>query len=125
MTKKKCYATLFIRRLELQVNLGWRKKERNQEQAIELDLDIRFPKLPKACITDNLDDTICYAQLIEAIRNSIATKNFKLIEHLSAEIYTIAKAHLPKQSKLNVRLTKYPNIEGLNDGVCFSYGDEK
>jgi dihydroneopterin aldolase len=123
MTKKR-YATLSIRHLELHVNLGWRKKERSHEQAILLDLDIRFPSLPKACMTDDLEDTVCYAQLIEEIRTQVATKNYKLIEHLSAEIYTIAKTHLPKKSQLNVRIIKYPKVEGLTDGVCFSYGDE-
>jgi len=117
-------ATLHVRRLELNVNLGWRSQERKQEQAIELDLDIQYPSLPKACETDDLQDTVCYAQLTDAIRQQISHKNYRLVEHLSAEIYTIAKAHLPQETKLMVRLTKYPKIEGLIGGVCFDYGDE-
>lgn len=124
MAVKKCYAKLHIRKLELNVNLGWRNPERKLEQGIELDLEISFPLPPKACVTDNLDGTICYAELIEVIRNEIRTKKYRLVEHLCVEIYTIVKSNLPKKSKLKVRLTKYPKIQGLTNGVCFDYGDE-
>ena len=117
-------ANLYVRRLELSVNLGWRSPERKQEQAVELDLDIHYPNLPKACETDELNDTVCYAQLTDVIRKHIAKKHYRLVEHLSAEIYTIAKSHLPLEVKLRVRLTKYPKIEGLKGGVCFDYGDD-
>jgi len=125
MLKQKLRSTLCIRSLELQVNLGWRNKERQQEQAVFLDMRIEFQLPPKACVSDKLNDTICYAELIQDIRNKIAVKNYRLIEHLSAEIYRITKAQLPNESTLKVRITKFPKIDGLQEGVCFDYGDEK
>lgn len=125
MAAKKCYTKLYIRKLELSVNLGWRNPERKLKQGIELDLEISFPLPPKACVTDNLDDTLCYDELISTLREKIRTKKYRLVEHLCAEIYTLTKSHLPKKSKLNVKLTKYPKIQGLINGVCFAYGDEQ
>lgn len=117
------HTTLTIRGLELNVFLGWRSPERKQEQPVLLDMTIRFPTVPKACESDDLKDTICYAVLIERIRLALSQKKYKLVEHLSADIYAVAKANLPEQSQLLVRLTKFPKIEGLMGGVCFDYGD--
>jgi dihydroneopterin aldolase len=114
---------LYIRSLELNLNLGWRSKERGSEQAVFMDMEIRFKEIPEACTTDNLKDTICYAELIEKIRAHTEAKQYRLIEHLTKDIYTLAKQHLPKEADINVRLTKYPRIDGLKDGVCFEYGD--
>lgn len=125
MPKTKLYSTLSVRSLELTVNLGWRTSERKHEQPVLLDLIMRFPSTPpKACASDQLDDTVCYAALIEHIRNVIAKKKYRLLEHLSADIYHAAKSQLPKSCRLNVRITKFPKIDGLMGGVNFDYGDE-
>ncbi len=115
--------SLQIRQLELHVNLGWRKKERGKEQAVFLDLDIFFPSMPKACLTDELDDTFCYAKLIEHLREKISEKSYRLIEHLCRDIYQHAKNFLETKSNLRVCITKYPNIPGLGH-VSFCYEDE-
>lgn len=117
------HSRLTIRDLELNVNLGWPEKERLQEQRVLLDIEIRFLQPLKACMTDNLQDTICYATLTQTLRNEISGKKFSLIEHLAHTLYQILKSQLPEQTHLNVRLTKYPNIEGLLSGVSFDYGD--
>ena len=115
---------LSIRNLELNINLGWRLKERRQEQAILLDIDIYFAKPPKAVKTDQLEDTICYATLIEAIRENLGEKKYKLVEHLSYDIYQLIKMRLSQKAQIMVRVTKHPQIKGLIDGVCFHYGDK-
>lgn len=114
---------LTLRNLELRVNLGWPDKERLQEQVVLLDIEIEFPETPKACITDNLADTLCYSTLTQHIRANIAAKNFYLIEHLSYEIYQLIQSQLPDSAKMNVRITKHPNIDGLLGGVSFAYGE--
>lgn len=116
---------LHIHSLELNLNLGWRTKERALEQAIFLDMDIHFPTPPEACHTDDLDDTVCYAKLIEEIREKTSAKQYKLVEHLSADIYHLAKKHMPVNACINIRITKYPQIAGLKNGVSFEYGDKK
>lgn len=123
MPLKKIHSMLQLRGLELSVNLGWRKKERGAEQAVLLDIDIHFPHAPQACLTDDLQDTVCYAQLIQAIRLQSASKHFHLIEHLATDIYHFVKTHLPTNTKISVRITKYPKIAGLTGGACFCYED--
>jgi FolB domain-containing protein len=119
------HSHLSIRGLDLRVNLGWRSKERAEEQAILLDMDIAFPEPPKACETDHLRDSVCYAAITETIRKQLGDKKFRLVEHLSRDIYHIVKPLLPITATLMVRVTKFPNryIAGLTNGICFSYGD--
>lgn len=119
------HSELHIHNLELYLNLGWRNKERAQEQAVLLDIDFYFPAPPKACNTDNLEDTICYAKLIEEIRTTISAKHYRLIEHVSADIYQLVKQQLPENVILSLRITKFPRISGLKQGVSFVYGDKR
>ena len=75
-------------------------------------------------MSDNLEHTLCYDRLTSEIRDKINTKEFNLIEHLSYEIYQIIKSQIQNQAKISVHITKDPQIQGLMDGVCFSYSDE-
>jgi FolB domain-containing protein len=117
------FSTLHIKQLSLSVNLGWRNKERDQEQSVFLDMIIRFQEPPQACKSDDLDDTQCYATLITHIRQTIDAKHYKLVEYLTADIYQIALSVLPSNTKLQIAITKFPQIGGLNGGVTFHYGD--
>lgn len=115
--------SLSLRGLELSVRLGWPDNERKEPQTVQVDIDIAFPSPPKACETDHLDDTFCYAKLSALMREKIAARSIHLIEYLSHEIYHIVKSTLPPDTKITVRIYKHPKIEGLTQGVCFSYGD--
>lgn len=115
--------TLSINKLELQVHLGWSEEERQGKQSVFIDIEIRYPDILRACLTDQLADTVCYHQLVDLIREKITPRPFHLIEHLSYEIYQITYPLLPEKSALSVRVLKHPQIEGVKDGVCFSYGD--
>lgn len=118
-------ARFLIRGIELCLFLGWPDAERLDEQVVLLDLEITLPAPPHACVTDNLKDTVCYADLITAVHHHLGTRVFRLIEHVSYEIYQLIKPRLPKGAALSVHLTKHPKIQGLSGGVCFSYEDEK
>ncbi len=116
---------LQIRQLDLQLNLGWRSKERAKEQGILLDIDLDFPCAPTACETDHLDNTVCYDQLIQTIRQQLGDKHYRLVEHLGRDIYMIVKSQLPANTSAAIHITKFPKIAGLTGGVCFTYGDIK
>lgn len=115
-------AHLQIRQIHLPVNLGWRTKERSEEQNVLLDIDIYFKNPPAACETDHLDNTICYDQLIQTLYRQLSDKHYRLIEHLARDIYEIINASLPKDASAVVHLAKFPKVTGLTGGVCFSYG---
>lgn len=117
-------SSLLISGLELSVHLGWPDKERLHKQLVLLDVDIWFPKPPKACTTDKLDDTLCYSKLIQTIREKTTGKRFHLIEHLCSEVYKIVKPLLPSKAKVIIRIIKHPKIPGLTGSVRFSYWDD-
>lgn len=120
MTTNKLQGWLQVKDLELKVNLGWRDKEQLEPQAILCNFEILFENEPSATLTDNLADTICYDNLIKKIRQQIADKKYRLIEHLAKEIYNIVKANLPQNTHAKVTIAKKPKIEGLLGGVTYT-----
>lgn len=119
----KNYNTLNINQLAINISLGWPDDERARLQEVLIDIHINCPTTPKACETDHLDDTHCYRQLIEKLRTHLTTKPFKLIEHVTREIYVFTKAGLPEDYQVHVSLTKKPMITGLGS-VTFHHGDQ-
>ena len=104
--------------------MGWHESERETKQPILLDLLLRFPQPPKACITDQLADTYCYAALTEKINNYLQGRHFRLLEHVGQQIYQLLKATLGENNSLSIRVFKKPPLPNVTQGVSFSYGDE-
>lgn len=117
-------SSLLISGLELSVHLGWPEEERLQKQTVLLDVDIWFPEPPKACVSDRLDDTVCYANLINEIHKKTKARKFRLIEHLASEVYKTIKSLLPEKTRVIVRVNKTPDVQGLKGSVRFSYWDD-
>jgi 7,8-dihydroneopterin aldolase/epimerase/oxygenase len=114
---------LVMHQLEIEVSLGWGEEERSQKQIVWVDLHIDFKNPPKATETDHLDDTYCYHTLAHRIVKNISEREFRLIEHLSFEIYTIAKTFFGENALTQAGVTKKPDISYPNQGVTFWYGD--
>jgi len=121
--KKLKYSRLDIRGLELNIHLGWHESEQQQSQIVLLDVTINFVEPPAACASDHLDDAYCYAKLSALIREKTANQRYRLIEHLSHEIYQIVKPIFKDQAHIGIGITKQPSIPNLRDGVSFYYGD--
>lgn len=115
------YNLLAINGLELNTFLGWPDEERLQKQTVWLDVKMRFATAPKACVSDDLNDTVCYQHLIAELRQHLADKQFKLVEHLTHEIYTFIESAVPKETAIFITLTKRPPINGLGN-VTYHYG---
>ena len=56
-------SVLKVEHLELQIHLGWTAAEREVRQRVLLNIEFYFLELPKAALTDELNDTICYAAI--------------------------------------------------------------
>ena len=121
----KNYSIMQLNALELSVNLGWPKGERNKSQIVALDVTIYFPTPPKGCVTDQLEDTCCYDTLIHSIKQGIADRDFRLLEHLAHEIHQIITQNVPPELLIYVKLTKHPAILNLTGGVTFCYGNKE
>lgn len=113
---------LKVNQLKLSIHLGWSEKERKHEQQVALSFTIDMPT-PKACLTDELTDTVCYDALIKKIQAHVKNKEYRLIEYFSQDMYQLVKSELPKKSQLQITVTKKPKIAAFNDTVSFTYGD--
>lgn len=108
----------------LAVHLGCEAEERAVAQAVDLSLVIEFATPPEACASDTLADTVCYAELAAAAREHCAPREFRLIEHLAAELREIVRARLPHDAGLVLTVTKLaPPVPGLTGGVRFTIDD--
>ena len=125
MLQKNKSARLVLNKLEFLVYLGWTPAERTKRQKITVDIDIQFANLPRACITDSLHDTFCYDTLNQTITKKIDKKTFRLLEHLTFEIYSIVKHFLNLKNKTTICVTKYPDSFLKSAGVSFFYSDNR
>ncbi|EKD72379.1 MAG: dihydroneopterin aldolase [uncultured bacterium] len=120
----KNHAYITLNGLELSVNLGWPQGERIKQQMITADVTLFFAAPPTACVTDQLADTYCYDKLVASIKTNLATRHFRLLEHLGHEIYQLIKQQITSDVRVQVHLTKKPAILHLTGGVTFCYGDK-
>lgn len=116
---------LSLEGIRLDVRLGVGPEERAWPQAVELCLAIRFASLPEACRTDRIEDTVCYARLVEVARDLCDGREFRLIERLAAELHARLRAELPEGAGLWIEVTKLaPPLEGVQGGARFALGDD-
>lgn len=116
-------SSLYINGFELHVHLGLSDEERAQPQTVVLDIQLKFSEPPKACATDQLEDTYCYSTLTQWIAKQLQEKQFHLLEHLAHEIYQLIKNHISDQTQIQLCITKFPPIAGLTGGASFAFGD--
>lgn len=117
-------STLTLEKLYLEIHLGATEDERNIPQKVFIFLTLFFPEAPKACISDNLDDTICYHKLCTAIQTYCTEKHFNMIEHLGYQIYTVARELILSPIKIHIKVEKCnPPIEYLLGSAIFTYTD--
>lgn len=118
------HSSIGLRRLRFAVKLGWGEEERKTPQFVFFDIQLRFPALPKGCITDELNETVCYGEMSGVVRQICQQGEFRLIEHLGYRVYSAVKEFIPPRHLLWVKITKEkPPVPELLDGSTFSLGD--
>lgn len=103
-----------IRGLRLSGICGVLEHEQAQAQPLEVDLDLAID-LTAAGSSDDLDDTINYASVIDAVTDIVSSGSPALLEHLAA---TIAGACLtdPRVESVTVAVRKLrPPVPQLVD----------
>jgi len=105
----------------LRVHLGVGAAERAELQDVALGVAIQFAELPRACRSDRLEDTVCYAELIDAARATVLGRSFFTLERLAHELAGCARKYVPGDAALRITVTKLsPPVVGLPGGVRFS-----
>lgn len=78
---------LLISDLRLWVHLGYSVEERLYPQSVSINVDFIFKSPPLGLMTDRLEDTVCYLEIVQNIQSLAQSKQFNLIEHLPHDIY--------------------------------------
>lgn len=77
--------TLFLHGLKAETLIGVYDWERQRRQTLLLDVDIGTDARP-AGHSDNIDDTIHYGDVAEALRHNLAQQQFLLLEALAEHV---------------------------------------
>jgi dihydroneopterin aldolase len=118
-------SNLEIKQYCLSVSIGCTPEEHKEQQKVSFDVIIQFAQLPNACLTDNLPDSYCYAQITAEIAEICHQKHYKLIEHLAYSVFDAIKKMLKPQDKLFLRAHKLkPPVNNLEGGAAFCCVDE-
>lgn len=75
---------IFLHGMKAETLIGFYEWERKQRQTLILDLDIGVPT--QSASSDNLDDTIHYGVVCDAVRQSLREQDFVLLEALAEHI---------------------------------------
>lgn len=118
------FHTLYIKDLSLYLKLGCLPEERKSPQQVLVNMEFRFPKAPHAIESDNLEDTICYAEVSNALKNYCEGKEFKLIEKLARDLALVTKDIIGNNIALSLTVHKVrPPIENLLGGTLYRISD--
>jgi len=108
----------------LAVHLGCSAEERRQTQEVRVSVQLRFQSTPAGCTSDSLEDTVCYAQLAEAILSHCRGREFQLIERLGFELYKVVRQVTGAGPQISVRVHKVrPPVDNLLGGSVYCCGD--
>ena len=117
---------LLISDLRLWISLGCLEQERYNKQCVSFDICVVFPNPPKAVLTDNIKDSICYAHIVDLVKTVVEGKQYKLVERLATDVYDVIDSYLQKKEfnseSLSVKVTKTsPPVPDVHGGISFTY----
>jgi dihydroneopterin aldolase len=121
MTARSAAAVLEVRGVRFRACLGWSAGERARPQEVEVGVRLEFAALPRACKTDELSDTVCYAQLLECAERVCTGREFRLVEHLAHVLADELRKEIPAGAALELTVTKlHAPLPYLHGGVHFT-----
>jgi FolB domain-containing protein len=98
---------VFIKNLVIPCTIGVTEKERKEKQKVIVDLEI-FCDLSHAGATDDLNNSINYAEIQENVTAAVTGGEFKLLESLAQTVASlILKNPLASQVTVAVKKEKY------------------
>lgn len=89
-------ACLGVHRLRLPVALGYGRGERSKPQPVEIEMRIFFKELPKSCV-DEGEPFLCYDKLSSALQDTVAHREFRLIEYMANELFAEVRKNIVNQ----------------------------
>ncbi|MEM7174256.1 MAG: dihydroneopterin aldolase [Bacteroidota bacterium] len=116
---------LAVNKLRIPVFIGVKPQERARAQLIEIDFKVTFQHPPKGCVSDQLEDTVCYADLVKQVIATAQHKEYALLEHLNHTIHQALSRLLEKDIKITLKVAKLtPPIPNIFGGVSYQIQDQ-
>jgi dihydroneopterin aldolase len=113
------HASLRVTRIVLPVHLGWESEERSATQPVEVELELRFERPPRACATDDLQDAVDYGDLVQRLSGLARARAYRLIEHLGRALFDATREALPDRCRLALTVSKWPPLEEVEGVAAF------
>jgi len=110
--------------LRVYIRLGVGEDERKNPQEVNISFKFFSKEPPKGCITDDINDTVCYYGVSSIINNYCNNREFKLLEYLCNSLCREVRESVPDNIKIWVKAEKCkPPIENLMGSTSFEYTD--
>lgn len=90
---------LVINDFRLWVNLGCSDEERLHRQLVSIKIEITLLEKCSAMDSDKIDETICYATLIDVIQSKCENMKFNLIERLNKFMHELVNDFIYTNTK--------------------------
>ncbi|NSM56646.1 dihydroneopterin aldolase [Wolbachia endosymbiont of Atemnus politus] len=118
--------SLLIQDLRLWIHLGCSAEEKFHPQLVSINVDFTFKFPPVGLVTDRLEDTICYLEVVQNIKSLAQSKQFNLIEHFTHDVYVAINNLLMQKKHIisSIRVTTHkvaPPVPDVHGGVLFTY----
>ena len=112
---------IFIRDYRLSIKVGLYAWERVAPQTVQFDLEIGIPAA-RAAQSDNLDDTIDYARVVQRIEEDLRDNRIELLEKLAEHVAGLVMGEF-KAPWVKVSVTKLAALKNVKQlGVTIERG---
>ncbi len=119
--RKRIMDIIFIHELQVTTLIGIYEREKHVPQTLQLDLEIALPN-SRACFSDDINDALNYAKVIQHIENVLSEGHFSLVETLAEHIAQIILQDF-KAPWVKVSVAKLQAIRSCKMvGICIERG---
>lgn len=116
--------SLSLQNLRLFVRLGCEVWERSAPQEVLVSIELRFAAPPAGVLSDELTDTVCYADIAQSVLEHCQNREYKLVEKMGLDIYHLVKEKAGKKDQVAISVHKVqPPIPRLSGGSIYRCGD--
>jgi dihydroneopterin aldolase len=98
-------SSIFIRGIMVHGRHGTLEHEARVGQRFLVDIELHLDLL-SAAKTDNLSDTVCYAQVVRVVISAFSAQNYRLLERTAGEIGHSILTAFPKITEVKVTVHK-------------------
>lgn len=113
-------ATIAIDRLRLRAFHGVGEQERRNGNIFEVSVSLVYPPALKAVTTDNVDDTLNYANAVDIIKETMSQPS-DLLEHVAGRIHSALMTAYPSIESGTISITKLaPPVSAELSGATFT-----